>query len=128
MSVKNSQFLKSLQSQRDKEEAKLPSLREAVKVAREELSRVANRVAKLNQDIESLTDKEITISEHAILRYIERTGEIDTDHIRARILPEQVKHQAQVLGDGNYPIGEGCRIVVKGNTVVTVTTNKEKEA
>ena len=62
----------------------------------------------------------ITITDHAIVRFIERRYEIDIDAIRRAILPGHVRAQVEQLGNGRFPIdGELCIVVDQGR-VVTV--------
>lgn len=63
---------------------------------------------------------EFGVSDHAVLRFLERTGRIDLRELHDEILPERAIEQARVLGDGRYPIGNGLLAVIKGGTVVTV--------
>lgn len=62
----------------------------------------------------------VEITDHAIVRYLERHKGIDMNAIRSEILTETTTAYIQQLGDGKYPIGDGRRLVVKNKTVVTV--------
>ncbi len=62
----------------------------------------------------------VMISDHAVIRYLERVAGLDVDGLRNKILPTGVAALIQGLGDGVYPIGDGYRVVVKNNTVLTV--------
>ena len=67
----------------------------------------------------------IIVSEHAILRYLERVRGINMDEVKRSILPDGVKHMIKTLGDGVFPSGAGAHSVrVKGNVVVTVLTKE----
>lgn len=61
------------------------------------------------------------VSEHALVRYLERLKSIDVEAIRKIILPEKTIEQILTLGDGRYPV-EDFIVVVVNNTVVTVLT------
>lgn len=70
----------------------------------------------------------IIVSDHAINRYLERVRGINSEEITEElrkeiesiVLTEGLKRQIEVLGDGKYPIGEGHRVVVKEDTIVSV--------
>lgn len=67
------------------------------------------------------------VSDHAIIRYLERTGRIDLESLRREILSDRTVELAKVLGDGRYPIPNGCIAVIKQKTVVTVLVNGGEE-
>lgn len=119
--IKAEHELKGLQSQLIKAEAELKTADEdlqAVKIAR---GVFASRVNGLKQKIAAFyeTQKEPTITEHAILRYIERVIGINLEEIKAKILSGQVREMIQKLGSGKFP-ADGFRVVVKNGTVITV--------
>ena len=63
--------------------------------------------------------KEPIVSEHALLRYIERVYGIDLDELRGKILNPQTKEWIEQFGSGKIP-SDGCRLIVKNRVVVTV--------
>lgn len=63
----------------------------------------------------------IRISDHAILRYMERHYKMDLNKVEDEIITKQVEEMYSKLGDGTYPTGNGStRVVIKNGTVVTV--------
>lgn len=73
------------------------------------------------QEVQQNNQKTLIVSEHAMLRYIERVIGISMDDLKARIVSPQLQKQVDQLGDGKYP-ADGCRVVVKNNTIVTIET------
>jgi hypothetical protein len=67
----------------------------------------------------------IHITDHAMLRYIERVMGVDMAQVRENILPRSNQQAVRRLGSGSFPIGEH-RIVVKGGRIVTVKNNQQK--
>ena len=62
----------------------------------------------------------VTVSDHAVLRYIERIHGIDVERIRHEMMPKELAKAIDMAGGcGKFPTGE-CRYVVRDNTVVTV--------
>lgn len=79
------------------------------------LNDIKNKIKKVEDN------SNIMISDHAILRYLERVMGIDIEMIKKEILPEKSKQTIQTLGNGTYPINNKYKIVVKNNTIVTIT-------
>ena len=77
---------------------------------------------KLNDMVESLIPKKLIVSDHAILRYIERIMGIDVDSIRNTIANDKVQELVNTLGDAKVPIGDGAYAVVKNHSIVTIET------
>lgn len=64
----------------------------------------------------------IGVSDHALVRYIERVKKIDLTHVRNEILEKGVANSVGALGgQGIYPC-DGFRAVVRNNMVLTVLT------
>lgn len=65
----------------------------------------------------------IRVTDHALIRFLERSGAADIDEMRnliARTL-ERGRRQAERAGIANYAIiADGLRYVVRGNELVTV--------
>ena len=99
---------------------------EASKEAQRRAQEAANireaLVAQL-EAAEASRNTDIIVSDHALLRYIERVYECNVDELREQMLSGNVKHLIQSMGTGKYPI-EGGRLVVRDNTVVTVLPPK----
>ena len=77
----------------------------------------------LNTKIDKLMlqNKKLTVSEHAIIRYVERVLGINIEDIENKILNQTTCHLVEELGNGRYPCNNGkFMIVVKDGCVVTV--------
>lgn len=110
--------LKQLQTRKAKLAAELARLdterREAAKA-------YADAEAKLRQveyDISNFA-KEPVVSEHAIIRYMEREMGLDLELIRNEILTAERKALIKRLGDGKYPLGNS-KAIVKDLVVVSI--------
>jgi len=78
-------------------------------------------VKKFETALENLSKrKDITISDHARLRFLERVDHINLEVLESRILsPEVVKLIEQLGGTGVYPSYD-FKVVLKNYTVVTI--------
>ncbi len=67
-----------------------------------------------------LKDKnEVIITDHAILRFLERTKSINLLEVKNKILSDNVKKAIETLGSGKFPIDDVV-LVVKDKVIVTV--------
>ena len=66
------------------------------------------------------------ISDHAIVRYLERVKGMDIEAIKKEILPPHVHADTKVMGNGYYPVNGKHKVRVKNGVVITVFTPKMK--
>ncbi|MFK8243760.1 MULTISPECIES: hypothetical protein [unclassified Facklamia] len=129
MSNKKREELKRLQTLKANAEAELTSLRFEANAMKKEIELKETNIRSLNQQIEKLTkeSKGITVSEHAIIRYLERVLGINSEEIVEKILPERTKQLAMELGNGQYAVNEGeFKVVIRNGVVVSVLTDEQK--
>jgi hypothetical protein len=62
----------------------------------------------------------IEVSDHAIVRYLERALGVDTHALRAEIVTADTVRTHPTIGNGRYPCGRGCKAVIEEGIVVTV--------
>lgn len=121
-----SKRIKSLESQ-------LKSLRreanELRKLATEANLKVTNKnkeIEKTERDLKNLKNSSsLSVSDHALLRYIERAYGINVPELSREISEHPNMKLISVLGECKVPIDHGCRAIVKNNTVVTIIGGKE---
>jgi transposase len=81
------------------------------------------RVERLTRQINDLSDlirryeRPPQVSDHAVLRYLERHYQIDIDQIRKEILTPAVR-QAMAMGACSVKIGRD-KLIIQRNTIVT---------
>lgn len=122
--------LKALQSRRDKLRGELnqavleqKDLSAKIRDTEGRLKSVEDQIRKFSQKQES-----VVISEHAILRYLERVAGIDRESVRAAILPPKTEEAIKKFVSGTFPVdGQKFSVKVKNGTVVTVITPTEVE-
>lgn len=97
-----------------------------VKKAQRKVSKLKSLVDDCQEKIDSFTVNEdkLVVSEHAIIRYIERSIGIDRKEIIETILEEMRVDSYAKLGDGKYPIGKKLKAVIKSGVVVTVVNGE----
>lgn len=81
------------------------------------------QLKKYQEELLSLQmdSKEIIISEHAILRYLERVYKLDITKLYKEIVTPKVQEQIKEFGNGTYSV-EAFSIKVVDNVVVTILT------
>lgn len=120
----NKVTLKQLQSQLSTLEGKRNVLKNQVENIQQELSLANSQMQKIKNEINRLQMfeiKEINISEHAILRYIERVLMIDIEQIKSNVITDELKKLVSVLGgSGSYPVKD-FKVVMVNKTITTIT-------
>ena len=112
--------LKSLQTQLSQSESELKVLLEKQKISAKEYSEALKKNKKLKETIEKFKQGQLIVSEHAILRYLERIKGIDIEEIKNAILTENLKNMVSTLGiSGTYPV-EDFRVKLKDGVIITV--------
>lgn len=112
--------LKALQVQLAKAKADEKAKKEGLAAADREYRAAKARTEALQKQIDS-APKEPMVTEHALLRYIERVYKIDLAELTAQILTPTTVTAIKTLGSGKYPLKSGGKAVVKGLNVVSVT-------
>lgn len=94
----------------------------ATRTTKKLIDKKAFKIKKLHQEIALIkTNNELIVSDHAMLRYLERILEIDLKQIEGYILSENIKNMASKLGtSGKFPHENGFQVVIKNNIVTTI--------
>lgn len=122
MALKEKEELKRLQSLRTKQKAEIDLIKREQSLINERLETANRGLKKIDDELSKVKNNgRIIVSEHAVLRYIERNLGIDVKEIESQIITESVIEQYKILGNGKYPIGDGLKAVIKDNVVLTVT-------
>ena len=87
-----------------------------------EYQQKSDAIKALKIEIAKLSsDKELKVSEHAIIRYLERVKGVNIEEIESEILSDRIKGFIDRLGEnGTYPHENGYSLVIKNFTVVSV--------
>ena len=94
----------------------------ATRTTKKLIDKKAFKIKKLHQEIALIkTNNELIVSDHAMLRYLERVLEIDLKQIEGYILSENIKNMVSKLGtSGKFPYENGFQVVIKKNIVTTI--------
>lgn len=120
--VNNNFSLKELQTLLTKTQSEFNVLKVDIQNKNNELSAKGNKIKELKNKIASFGQNEETpyISDHAVIRYLERVKGIDVESFKKEILSDKTMEFISKLGtSGTYPNGE-FKVVMKNNVVVTV--------
>lgn len=63
---------------------------------------------------------DIHVTDHAVLRYLERYMGVNVDHIKSLILANGRGEMVRTLRSGRFPIDSGAKIVAKDGVVITI--------
>ena len=115
---------------------KLKILQTRLDAVRLEIDQATKSRSNINQRIDALTrqkdkieydikqagenSKEVIISEHALLRYLEGAMDVDLDAVKKVMLTESLIASITSLHNGIFPMKHGVRAVVKNNVIVTI--------
>lgn len=89
-------------------------INEDIAAKRAQLSSLQEKLSHLQ-----LGSNEILLSEHAIIRYLQRVYRLDLQRLSSEILTDELKVMVSNLGNGTYAQGE-YRVKVIDNTIVTI--------
>ena len=115
--------VKSLRSQISKKKDAIKAVQMEISHCQKEHSRLVNEKNSLQNKLRHLLNKKeiIEISDHAVVRYLERIEGVDLSYIRDCILTDEFMRVFKQLSDsGEFPSGTGFVVVVRNNRVVTV--------
>lgn len=120
--MNNSHTLKGLESQLARLESDLATCKSIIREKNIELNAIQKNISKVKDLIESLTiNEELIVSEHAVLRYLERVQGQKIEDIQSEILTDTFKKLAKTLGDGKkHP---GFSAIIKNGIIVTIIEN-----
>jgi len=125
--VKDSAEIKGLETRRNKLQSERKALNIEIQDKQKQSSDMKTRIDGFQKKIEKLKaqkPKDLIVSEHAMLRYIERVMGIDLQELQERILPPEKAMEVKAMGNCTYGMGDH-RLTVKDGVIVTVLGDEE---
>lgn len=86
----------------------------------EQLSAKIERKHELEKKLKDIDEAAIEVTDHAIIRYLERVLNFNVDNIRNSILNDKMLHQIERIESGKFPHEEGYKVLVKNKKVITI--------
>ncbi len=123
MSIKSSVRLKALETQLSDAKAKKSMVLSQIEEKQRVCSKLKKEIRAINLSIEQLKNKnqgKTIISEHCMLRYIERVLGINMQEIEQKILSESDKINIKNLGQNCTYSKDGFKVKIKDGVAVTV--------
>lgn len=114
------QELKRLQTTEKQLSGEIDALMPQISELQKRVSALISQRDKVKAEIKRSEQGPPVVSEHAILRYLERKYELDIEEVKREIITDKVLLLVRQLGDGKYPLEIGGKIVIKNNVVVSV--------
>jgi len=113
--IKNQQVLIT------KVELEKGNLHSQKKALQSEISLKEKQLKNYKEELERLQlhSETLIVSEHAIIRYLQRVYKLDLEKVENEILTTEVKEKIEIYGNGSYSL-DGFGIKVVDNVVVTV--------
>lgn len=108
---------------------KINNINDNIEELKAEVNGICTNLELLNKKKASLinlinelkTTEDIHVTDHAIIRYLERIEGVNIQEIKDKIVDEAVRQQYNTLGYGTYLNKSGTsRTVVRHNTAITV--------
>lgn len=128
MSIDSQVELKSLNTQRKRVETELNLAFDEQKEIVEKILILKNKLREFDDRIRNLQNRnsEPIVSEHALLRYIERVMGVDLEEVKNKILTSKLRNCLEKIPSGSFPDPAGFVVKTKNRTVTTIITNNEE--
>lgn len=128
MSIESVQELKKLSTQLQQAQGSLEAVRQEVANARrkEEAERASLKVIQQRIDVlikELEESPEPSVTEHAMLRYVERVMGISLEDVEDAILSDATKAAVKFAKSGKHKRND-CTVVFRDNVIVTIHTKE----
>lgn len=118
--VKDSQKYKRLKTEKAELTDQLKAVRSKQNDIGKEINDVTIKLKKVEKALVDLATKDVVVTEHAILRYIQHVYGIDLEEIKEEILGDGRKAAIEFTKNGKFKIKDRT-LVVKDSVVVTIT-------
>ncbi len=126
MSVKSMTELKKLGTLQSKLQGEMQVLKSQKELIAKEIRSKNEQINSIKREIANIKKRsqELIVSEHAILRYMERVLKLDVAAFANSILTDAVREEHRLIGNGTYSVNNSeYKLIIKNNVVVSVTAD-----
>lgn len=114
-------LLKDLLAGHESLKKKVSSMQRELDIKRKQIEDCQTEISKLENSVR------VVVSDHAVVRYLERNKGIDIEELKKEILTEKVVNFIHYFkGTGTFPGGNNMSYIVK-DYVITTIVNKNGE-
>ena len=126
MNIKETQELKRLHTYESKIKAEIDEILLEKRTCESRLTNAYQRYQNVQRQIEALKKSDPIITEHALLRYLERVKGIDLGQIQKEIMTEYMIDMIKRIHSGKIPIPgmNGVRVIVRNESIVSVESRE----
>ena len=116
--------IKELESRKRRLEDTIRRLRADKSEISKEIGIKESSLRSIDQQLDRIRNASgsVVVTEHAILRYLERVEGIDIEAVKNRMVSESAQRQIKNLGSGVFPVGSSHKLRVRKGHIVTVLT------
>jgi len=88
-------------------------------------SNIQRKIANINKELKEINkeikdhDKNIEISDHAMLRYIERVLDVDVESLKKELSSKLSKTDIVKIGDCDFPFN-GHKAIIRNKNLITI--------
>ena len=111
---------------REVEQGRLESLAIRIDRLKVESKAVEIEVANMERNIESHKAEGLVVTDHAVIRYMERVMGLEVEKVREEIADLAMEQHVGVLESGRLPGPEESWLVVRHKRVITVTPRNKR--
>jgi chromosome segregation ATPase len=116
----NSQRHKHLQVRKTQLISEITDLNKTIDQLKKDLENKTHNLQEIEKELRLILDVKPVVSEHALLRYVERVLGVNIKKIENEILTHDVMNAIETLHSGKIPYKDGMTLVIRDKTVITI--------
>ena len=111
-----------LKARKRKIEEKLAAQKGELQAIHKVINEFNDELRKIKAEIQATENrnKELVITDHAIVRYLERVRGFDVEKCKEQMASKQVVEAIQKSGLKKYPIGKNLHLIIENGKIVTI--------
>jgi len=121
----DTQKLKSLQVNQTRLENEIKELKASITELNKKINEKNTQLSAVTKEIQDIHSQHPVITEHALLRYVERILQIDLEKVKQEILSDENVKIIDNLKSCKIPLRSKFKIVVKNKSIVTIVDSSK---